>query len=124
MCRVGWGAAVPMVPRCVLVGACHQFGLVVVLGSSAVAQTSHEGAAEGTEDLVHKDCVSCFGSRLSADGLQQLPAHLLDCEYGAQVCRNGGVRRSLVLRAGLPLLSAVQWNLHVAVQSLVCGQRR
>ena len=79
----------------------------------AVPHTSHEGAAEGTEDLVHKCCVRCLGFRLSTDGGQQLSAHrqrpdLMHRKKGAQVSRSGGLRRSLVLGDGLQLLSAVQ----------------
>ena len=44
-------------------------------GPWGVSHTPHEGAAEGTEDLVHKGCVCRLGFRLSADGGLQLPAH-------------------------------------------------
>ena len=37
------------------------------LGPWGVPETSHEGAAEGTEDLVHEGCVCCLGFRLIAD---------------------------------------------------------
>ena len=40
------------------------------LGPWGVPQTSQEGAAEGSEVLVHKGCVRCLGFRLSADGGQ------------------------------------------------------
>ena len=78
-----------------------------------VPQTSHEGAGEGTEDLVHNGYVRCLGFRLSADGGQQLSAQcqcpdLMDRENRAQVSRSGGLCRSLVLGDGLQLLSAVQ----------------
>ena len=33
-----------------------------------VPQTSHEGAADDTEDLMHEGCVPCFRFRLNADG--------------------------------------------------------
>ena len=38
------------------------------LGPWGVHQTSHKGAAEGTEDLVHKGCVRCLGFRVSTNG--------------------------------------------------------
>ena len=65
-----------------------------------------KGAAEGTEDLVHKGRVCRLGFRLSADGGLQLPAHrqrpdLVDREDGVQVGRCQRLRRSLVLRDGL-----------------------
>ena len=111
MCRVGRGshdgAASRVLGGVFLVSARH--------GSEplGVSHTPHEGAAEGTEDLVHKGRVSRLGLRLSADGGLQLPAHrqrpdLVDREDGAQVCRGGGVRRLLVLGNGLQLLPAVQ----------------
>ena len=83
------------------------------LGPWGVPHTPHEGAAEGTEDLVHVGCVCCLGFCFSADGGLQLPAHgqrpdLVDGENGAQVCRSGGLRRPHVLGDGLQLLSAVQ----------------
>ena len=83
------------------------------LGSWWVPQTSHEGAAENTEDLVHKGFVCCLAFCLSADGRQQLSAHpqrpdLVDREDGAQVCRSGGLCCSLVLQDGLQLLLAIQ----------------
>ena len=83
------------------------------LGPWGVSHTPHEGAAEGTEDLVHKGCVCCSGFRLSADGGLQLPVHrqrpdLVDRENGAQICRSGGLRRPLALGDGLQLLPAVQ----------------
>ena len=83
------------------------------LGPWEIPQTSHEGAAEGTEDLVHEGCVRCLLFRLSADGGQHLYAQrqwpdLVDRGNGAQVSRSGGLRRLLVLQDGLQLLSAVQ----------------
>ena len=83
------------------------------LGPRGVPGTSHESAAEGTEDLVHKCCVRCSGFRLSADGGQQLSARcqrpdLVDPENRAQTCRSGALPRLLVLGDGLQLLSAVQ----------------
>ena len=38
------------------------------LGPLGVPQTSHRGAAEGTEHLVHEGCLRCLGFCLSADG--------------------------------------------------------
>ena len=94
-----------------------------------VYHTLHEGAAEGTEDLVHKGCVCCLGFHLSADGGLQLSPHgprpdLVDREKGAQVVRCRGLGRSPALRDGLQLLLAPRQNLRVDVQSLVCNQRR
>ena len=85
----------------------------VGLGPWGVSHTPHEGAAEGTEDLVHKGCVCCLGFRLSADGGLQLLAHgqrpdLVDRKNGAQLCRSGGLCRPLALGDGLQLLLAVQ----------------
>ena len=62
---------------------------------------------------MQKGCVCCLGLRLSADGGLQRPAHrkssdLVDCEDGAEVCRCGGLRRSLALGDGLQLLPAFQ----------------
>ena len=69
------------------------WGLVSGLGSRGlgpwrVPHTQHEGAAEGTEDLVHKGCMCCLGFCLSADGGLRLPAHrqrpdLLESKNGA-----------------------------------------
>ena len=83
------------------------------LGPWQVPQASHEGAAEGTEGLLHQGCVRCSGFLLSADGGQQLSAQrkrpvLVDRENRAQVSRSGALCRSLVLAEGLHLLSAVQ----------------
>ena len=83
------------------------------LGPWGVPLMSHEGATEGTEDLVHKGCVCRLGFRLSADGGQRFSAHrqrpdLVDRKNGAQVCCSYGLRRSLVLGDGLQLLSSVQ----------------
>ena len=63
-------------------------------GPWGVSYTPHKGAAEGTDDFVHKGCVCCLGFCLSTDGGLQLPAHrqrpdLVDCEEGAQVGRCG-----------------------------------
>ena len=56
--------------------SCVRWGVFPVsacggLGPRGVPQTSHEGAVERTEDVVHKGCVRCLGFRLSADGGQQ-----------------------------------------------------
>ena len=85
------------------------------LGPWGVSHTPHEGAAEGTEDLVHKGCVCCLGFR---------HPDLVDRENGAQVCRGRGLRRPLALGDGLQLPLAVQVEPHVTVLSLVCDQRR
>ena len=82
-------------------------------GPLGVSHTPHEGAAEVTENFVHKGCVCRLGFRLSADGGLQVPAHFqrpdhVDCENGAQVGRCGGFRRLLALGDGLQLLPAVQ----------------
>ena len=94
-----------------------------------VSHMPHEGAAEDTEDPVHKGCVCCLGFLLSADGgLQSLAHHQrpdpVDREDGAQVGCYGGstVRSRWGMAPSCGRLS--RWNLHVAVQSLVCGQRR
>ena len=83
------------------------------VGRWGVPQTSQEGGADGTEDLMHKGCVRCLGFRPSADGGQQLSAHgqrpdLVDRKNGTQVSRSGGLCRSLVLGDGLQLCLAVQ----------------
>ena len=70
------------------------------LGPWGVHQTSQEGAAEGTEVLVHKGCVRCLGFRLSADGgqlsAQRQRRDLMGRKNGAQVSRSGGLCRLLV----------------------------
>ena len=71
-------------------------------GPWGVSHTPDEGAAEGTEDLVHKGCVCSLGPGLSAEGGLQLLAHrqrpdLVDQEDGAQVGCCGGLRRPLAL---------------------------
>ena len=43
-------------------------------GPWGVSHALHKGAAEGTEDLVHKGRVCRLGLRLSANGGLQLPA--------------------------------------------------
>ena len=82
-------------------------------GPWGVSHAPHEGAAEGTEDFVHKARVCRLGLRLSADGGLQLLAQrqrpdLVDREGGAQVGRSGGLCRPLPLGDGLQLLLAVQ----------------
>ena len=82
-------------------------------GPWGVSHAPHKGAAEGTEDFVHKGRVCRLGPRLSADGGLQLLAHrqrpdLVDCEHGAQVGCCGGLCRLLALGDGLQLLLAVQ----------------
>ena len=82
-------------------------------GAWGVSHAPYEGAAEGTEDLVHKGRVCRLGFRVSADGGLQLPAHrqrpdLVDRKDGARVGRCWGLRRPLVLGDGLQLLPAVQ----------------
>ena len=57
-------------------------------GPWGVLHASHQGAAEGTEALVHKRRVCRLGVRVDGDGGLQLPAHrqrpdLLDREDGA-----------------------------------------
>ena len=113
MCRVGAGRGGPD-------GAAsrvHGRGFPVPArggsGPRGVSHVPHEGAAEGTGDLVHKGGVCHLGFRLSADGGLQLLAHcqrpdLVDREDGAQVGCCGGLRRPLALGDGLQLLPAVQ----------------
>ena len=57
-------------------------------GPCGVSHAPHKGAAEGSEDFVHKGRVCRLGFRLSADGGLQLPAlrqgpDLVDREDGA-----------------------------------------
>ena len=99
------------------------------LGPWGVSHTPHEGAAEGTEDLLYKGCVCCLGLPLSADGRLQLPANrqrpdLVDRQNRAQVGRCGGLRRPLALGMASSCCRLSRWNLHVTVRSLVCNQRR
>ena len=80
-------------------------------GPWGVTHASHKGAAEGTEDFVHKGAVCRLGLRLSADGGLQLLAQcqrpdLVDREDGAQVGRSGGLCRPC--RDGFQLLPAVE----------------
>ena len=82
-------------------------------GRSGVSHTPHEGAAEGTEDLVHQGRVCRLGFRPSANGGLQLSAQrqrpdLVDREDRAQVGRCWGLRCFLGLGDGLQLLPAVQ----------------
>ena len=76
-----------------------------------VTHASHKGAAEGTEDFVHKGRVCRLGLRLSANGRPQLLLQcqrpdLVDREDGAQVGRSGGLCRPF--RDGFQLLPAVE----------------
>ena len=82
-------------------------------GPWGASHAPHEGAAEGTEDFLHKGRVCCLGLCLSADGGLQLLAlrqrqDLVDREDGAQVGPSGGLCRPPVLGDGLQLLPAVQ----------------
>ena len=82
-------------------------------GPWGVSHVPHKGAAEGTEDFLHKSRVCLLGLPLSADGGLQLLAQrqrpdLVDREDGAQVGRSGGLCQPLALRDGLQLLPAVQ----------------
>ena len=82
-------------------------------GPWGVSHAPHEGAAEGTEDFVHKGRVCRLGLRLSADrGLQLIAQRqrldLVDRENGAQVRRSEGLCRPFALGDGLQLLPAVQ----------------
>ena len=83
------------------------------LGPWGGPHTSHEGGAEGAEDLVHNSCVRCLSFRLSANGGEQVFAQrerpdLVDCEDRAQVSRTGPLRCFLLWGDGLKLLLAVQ----------------
>ena len=80
-------------------------------GPWGVTHTSQKGAAEGTEDFVHKGRACRLGLRLSADcGLQLLSQcqcpDLVDREDGARVGRSGGPCR--LFRDGFQLLPAVE----------------
>ena len=82
-------------------------------GPLGVSQASHKGAAEGTEDFVHKGRVCCLGLGLSVDGGLQLVAErqrpdLVDHEDWAQVGRSGGLCRPFELGDGFQLLRAVE----------------
>ena len=71
------GGAVPMVlPRALHGGV---FPVLARGGSGpwGISHAPYEGAAQGTENLVHKDRVCRLGFRLSADGGLQLPAQRL-----------------------------------------------
>ena len=74
-----------------------------------VSHTSHKGAAEGTEDFVHKGRVYRLGLRLSADGGLQLIAQrqgpdLVDREDSGQVGRSGGLCCPFALGDGFQLM--------------------
>ena len=99
------------------------------LGPWGVPHTPHEGAAEGTEDLVHKGCLCCLGFRLSADGGLQLPAHrqrpdLVDRKKGHRFVVVGVSVAPSRWGMASSYCRPSRWSLHVAVQSLVCDQRR
>ena len=109
VCRVRWGAAVPMM----LLWGVFLISARGGLGPWGVSHTPRECAAEGPENLVHKGCLCCLDFRLSAHGRPQLPAHrqrpdLVDRENGAQVGCCGGLRHPLALGDGYQLLPAVQ----------------
>ena len=75
-------------------------------GPCGVSHAPHKGAAEGTEDFVHKGCVCRLSLILSADGGLQLLAQrqrpdLVDGEDWAQLGRSGGLCRPLALGDGL-----------------------
>ena len=78
---------------------------------------------------MHKGCVCCLGFRLSADGGPQLSSHrqrpdLVDWKTGHRLAVAGVsiVRSCLGIASGC--CQPPRWNLHVAVQSVVCSQRR
>ena len=80
-------------------------------GPWGVSHPLHKGAAEGTEDFVHKCRVCRLGLHLTANGGLQLLAQrqgpdLVDREDGAQVGRSGGLCRPF--RDGFQLLPAVE----------------
>ena len=84
-------------------------------GPWGVSDAPHKGAAEGTEDFVHKGRVCRPGLRLSANGGLQLLAqrqrpNLVDRKDWAEVGRSGGLCRPLALRDGLQLLPDVQFE--------------
>ena len=114
----------PRVPEGVL-----QFSARGGSGPPGVSHAPHEGAAEGTEDLVDKGCLRCLGFRLSADGGLQLLAHRSAWIWW--IAKTGHMLVTVgvsTVRSRWGMASSCcrpsRWNLHVAVQSLVCGQRR
>ena len=123
VCPVGWGGAV----RCV-----HEAVFPVsARGGSGPWEVLHarqQGAAEGTEDFVHKGRVCRLGLRLSADGALQLLAQRQrpDLWIAKTGHRSGAVGVSAV-RSRWGMASSCcrpsRWNLHVADNTLVCGQR-
>ena len=108
VCRDRWGGAVLRVHEGVF--------LVLVRGGSGplgVSHALHKGAAEGTEDFVHKGRECRLGLCLSVDGGLQLLAQrqgpdLVDREDWAQVGCSGGLCRLFALGDGLQLLPAVE----------------
>ena len=108
VCRVGWGGALSRADEGVFLVSARGGS-----GPSGVPHALHEGAAEGTDDFVHKGCVCRLGLRLSADGGLQLLAgrqrpDLVYREDEAHVGCSGGLCRPLALEDGLQLLPAVQ----------------
>ena len=111
VCRLGWGGAVLVVHEGVFLVSARCGS-----GPWGALHALHEGAAEGTEDFVHKGRVCRLGLSLSADGGLRLLAQpqrpdLVDREDGAQVGRSGSLCRPLAV-------------MDVAAHTLVCGQRR
>ena len=95
--------------------------------SAAVSHASHKGAAESTEDFVHKGRVCRLGLRLTANGELQLLAQrqrpdLVDHEDGHRL---GAVGLSAVHSGTASnCCRPSRQNLHIADHTLVCGQRR
>ena len=90
VCRVKWGVAVPPVQEGVFLVSARRGS-----GPWGVSHAPNEGAAEGTEDFVHKGRVCRLGLHLSADGGLQLLAQrrrpdLVDRKDGPQVGRSEG----------------------------------
>ena len=108
MCHVESGGAVPCVHEGVF-----EVSARGGLGPSGVCHASNKGAAEGTEDFVHKGRVCSLGLCLSVDaGLQSLAQRqrpdLVDREDRAQFGRSGDLCRRFALGDGLQLLPAVE----------------
>ena len=92
------------------------------LGPCGIHETSHEGA----EDLVHKGCVSCLGFCLGADGAHCcLPSASGQIWWITKTGNSFPVGGVSVVRSWWGMASSCcrpsRWNLHVAVQSLVCS---
>ena len=108
VCRFGWGGAVPRVHEGVFPVSARSGS-----GPWGVFHASHKGAAESTEDFVHKGHVCRLGLSVSVDGGLQLLAQrqrpdVVDREDGAQVRRSGGLCRLFAVGNGLQLLPAVE----------------